>query len=184
MPYVEPLFLFLAFLILFMLILLWSVYYSRRGRQQRRGETREPKPTSPEEEGIALKGTPEDLVKAALTQRIEGIKNRDAKSIAGLVDGESYTKFDDWPPFERQDSTALNREAEALKVLKEYDYEIANWKIDIFDDAALVSFIIHYHGMIRDMKFNIRSRVTAFLLKRGKDWKIVHEHWSRIPTPE
>jgi len=182
MPYVEPLFLFFAFLILFMLILIWAVYYSRRGRQQRREETQEPKPISPEKEETTPQGTPRDLVKAVLTQRIEGIKNRDAKSIAGLVDGESYTKFDDWPPFGRQDSTALNREAEAFKVLKEYDYEITDWKIDIFDNAALASFIIHYHGMIRDVSFNIRSRVTAFLLKRGEDWKIVHEHWSRIPV--
>jgi len=183
MPEIEPLFLFLVFLILFMLILMWSLYYSRRGRKQRREETQEPKPVPPEKEGIALKGTPEDLVKAVLTQRVEGIKNRDTKSIAGLMDGESYTKFDDWPPFERQDSTALNRESEALKVLKEYDYEITDWKIDIFDDAALTSFVIHYHGMIRDVSFNIRSRVTAFLLKRGEDWKIIHEHWSRIPAP-
>jgi len=180
MPEVEPLFLFLALLILFMVILIWSVYYSRK---QVKAEPREPKPVPPEKEGAALKGAPEDLVKAVLTQRIAGIKNRDAKSIASLVDRESYTKFDDWPPLERQDSTALNREAEALKVLKEYDYEITDWRIDIFDDAALASFIIHYHGMIRDVSFNIRSRVTAFLLKRGEDWKIVHEHWSRIPTP-
>jgi len=183
MTEVEPLFLFMAFLTLFMMILIWSVYSSRRKQGRRREEPREPKPIPPEAEGAVLKGTPEDLVKAVLTQRVEGIKNRDAKSIAGLVDGESYTKFDDWPPFERQDSKALNREAEALKVLKEYDYEITDWKIAIFDDAALASFIIRYHGMIRNVSFNIRSRVTAFLLRRGEDWKIVHEHWSRIPTP-
>ena len=183
MPEVEPLFLFLALLILFISILIWSVYSSRRDRQQRREEAREPKPTPPEKEATALKGAPEDLVKAVLTQRIEGIKSRNARSIAGLVDRKSYTKFDDWPPFERQDSTALNREAEALKVLKEYDYEITDWNIDIFGDAALASFIIRYRGTIRDVNFNIRSRVTAFLLKRGEDWKIVHEHWSRIPAP-
>jgi len=177
MPEVEPLFLFLALLILFMVILLWSVYYSRR---RVREKAREPKPTPPEKEATPLKGAPEDLVKAVLTRRVEGIKNRDAKSIAGLMDGESYTKFDDWPPFERQDSKALNREAEALKVLKEYDYEITDWNIDIFGDAALASFIIRYRGTIRDVNFNIRSRVTAFLLKRGEEWKIVHEHWSRI----
>lgn len=183
MPEIEPLSLFIALLILFVSTLIWSVYSSRRGRQQRREEPREPKPIPREKEGPPPKGTPEDLVKAVLTQRVGGIKNRDAKSIAGLVDRESYTKFDDWPPFERQDATALNREAEALKVLREYDYEITDWEIDIFDNAALASFIIQYHGVIRDLSFNIRSRVTAFLLKRGEDWKIVHEHWSRIPSP-
>lgn len=66
----------------------------------------------------------EEEVKAVLIRRIEGIKNKDAQSIVNLVDKDRYTKFDDWPPFERQGLDALNREAEALKVLKEYNYEI------------------------------------------------------------
>ena len=71
--------------------------------------------------------------------------------------------------------------SEALKVLKEYDYETRSWKIQIFGDSAIATFIIRYRGQIRDLKFDIQSRVSAFLLKRNEEWKIVHEHWSRFP---
>ncbi|MGB9854621.1 MAG: YybH family protein [Candidatus Bathyarchaeales archaeon] len=123
----------------------------------------------------------EDEVKAVLTRRIEGIKKKDAQSIADLVDKDRYTKFDDWPPFERQGLEALNREAEALKVLKEYDYEISEWKIDIINNVAIASFIINYRGTIRDLNFSIKSRVSTVLTKADGEWKLVHEHWSRFP---
>ncbi|MEM3623278.1 MAG: nuclear transport factor 2 family protein [Candidatus Bathyarchaeia archaeon] len=123
----------------------------------------------------------EDEVKTVLIRRIEGIKKKDAQSIADLVDKDRYTKFDDWPPFERQGLDALNREAEALKVLKEYDYETSGWKIEVVNNVAVASFIINYRGTIRDLNFNIKSRVTAVLTKINDEWKIIHEHWSRLP---
>lgn len=173
-----PWFLFLiALLALLVFFVAWS-YYPRKGRR-REEIPREYKPK--EEVKIAVEVPPRDAVKDVLIQRVEGIKKRNARSIASLVDRERYTKFDDWPPFKRQNLRALDREAEALRVLKEYDYEITDWKINIFGDAALASFMINYRGTIRDLKFNIHSRVTAFLVKQEGDWKIVHEHWSRFP---
>ncbi|RJS92027.1 zinc-ribbon domain-containing protein [Candidatus Bathyarchaeota archaeon] len=123
----------------------------------------------------------QDIVRNILIRRIEGIRNRDSKAIKSLVDQKYYTKFDDWPPFDLQESEALENEAKALKVLKEYEYETRNWKIQIFGDSAIATFIIVYRGQIRDLKFNIKSRVSAFLLKRNGEWKIIHEHWSRFP---
>lgn len=46
--------------------------------------------------------TSEDAIKAAITQRIDGVRRKDMKAILKLVDKDRYTKFDDWPPFERQ----------------------------------------------------------------------------------
>ncbi len=125
--------------------------------------------------------TPEDAVKSTVIARVEGIRNRDINTIKRTIEEENYTKFDDWPPFKRQGLDALKREAEALRVLKEYNYEVSEWKIDIFNDAAVASFIINYNGQIRNRKFYIRSRVSVFLIKRNDEWKIVHEHWSRFP---
>jgi len=123
-----------------------------------------------------------NIIRNILIRRIEGIRNRDPKAIATLVDQDSYTKFDDWPPFVLQESEALKNEAKALKVLKEYDYETRGWKIQVFKDSAVAMFIIKYRGQIRDLKFNIKSRVSVFLLKREGEWKIIHEHWSRFPS--
>ncbi len=133
--------------------------------------------------GASLKEpkTPEAAVRAVLIARIEGIKHKDIEVVRKTIEDEHYTKFDDWPPFERQGIEALKREEQALHVLKRYDYETSDWRIDIFDDAAVASFTIKYEGQIRKRRFYIKSRVSAFLIKRGDKWKIVHEHWSRFP---
>ncbi|MEM2111683.1 MAG: nuclear transport factor 2 family protein [Candidatus Bathyarchaeia archaeon] len=130
------------------------------------------------------KVSPEDVVRNVLIQRIDAIKNRDAKVLESLIDKERYTKFDDWPPFSLQGSEALENEARAFKVLKEYNYETKSWKIDIYGDSAIATFIIKYRGKIRDLNFNIRSRVTVFLVRHEEKWKIVHEHWSRFPSDD
>jgi len=124
----------------------------------------------------------EEDVRNIVIRRIEAIKNRDAKAIERLVHKERYTKFDDWPPFELQGPEGLDNEAKALRVLKKYDYETRSWKVIFLDDSALAAFIIRYRGEIRDLKFDIQSRVTIFLTKHHGEWKIVHEHWSRFPT--
>jgi len=125
----------------------------------------------------------EEMVRNAVIQRLEGIKGRDPKAIASLVYPGKYTKFDDWPPFDLQDSSALRSEADALKVLKEYDYETRSWRVETFGDLAMATFIIRYKGRIRDLDFNVQSRVTEVLLKHEDRWKIIHEHWSRFPVP-
>ena len=179
--YSMALFLFFAALLAFLVFLLGrSVYYSLKG--QRLEEVQKEHKAQTVERETRSNITPENEVKAIIIQRIDGIKNKNALAIEGLVDRDRYTKFDDWPPFERQDSTALKREADAINVLKEYDYETTNWKIDIFDNTALASFIISYRGTIRDLEFSIRSRITA-LLVRKEAWKLVHEHWSRFHEP-
>ncbi|MGQ9680857.1 MAG: nuclear transport factor 2 family protein [Candidatus Bathyarchaeia archaeon] len=133
--------------------------------------------------GEIAPGTPESAIKAVIVKRIDGIKRKDAREISKLIDVDRYTKFDDWPPFERQGSEALRHEAEALEVLKEYSYETRDWKIDLFGDVGLASFLISYKGKIRSLEFYVKSRATVVLIKKGEDWRIVHEHWSRIPRP-
>ncbi len=126
-------------------------------------------------------GTPEEAVRSVMVRRIEGIRRRDPDAISRLVQRERYSKFDDWPPYELQGPEALEREAEALKVLKEYRYETMDWKVSILGDLALATFTIRYSGAIRDRGFNLKSRVTAVLARSGEEWRLIHEHWSRFP---
>ena len=126
----------------------------------------------------------EDVIRNVIIHRIDGIKNRDAKAVEALVIRDKYSKFDDWPPFDLQGQESLKSEADALKVLKDYDYETRTWRITIFGDSAIAAFIIRYHGQMRDLAFNVQSRVTVFLTKQDGEWRIVHEHWSRFPAPQ
>jgi len=131
--------------------------------------------------GTKLKLTGEDDVKDTVVKRFEAIKSKDETAIKALVDA-SYTKYDDWPPYQRQESAqALQNESSAYKVLSNYTYELTDFKANVMGDVAVATFTINYQGTMRDQQFNVTSRGTTVLKKQDSTWKIIHEHLSRFP---
>jgi ketosteroid isomerase-like protein len=123
----------------------------------------------------------EDDVRNVVVKRLDGIKNKDESAVTALVD-ESYNKFDDWAPYQRQDrAQALQNEFSAFKVLSNYTYELKDFKASVLGDVALATFIIHYQATMRNQQFSVTSRVTTVLRKQDSAWKVVHEHFSRFP---
>lgn len=123
----------------------------------------------------------EDEIKNVMVRRLDGIKNRDESAVKALID-ERYSKFDDWPPFKRQEaSEALENEFGAFKVLSDYSYELKDFEANVIGDTAVATFTMHYKGVIRNRPFDVNSRVTSVLRKQDLDWKVVHEHFSRFP---
>ncbi len=124
----------------------------------------------------------EDEIRSVIVKRFDGIKNKDEKAVTALLD-ESYSKFDDWPPYPRQDrAQALQNEFTAFKVLSNYTYELKDFKANVLGEAALATFTINYKATMRNEQFDVTSRVTAVLKKQDSAWKIVHEHLSRFPA--
>lgn len=125
--------------------------------------------------------TPEDVVNTVVIQRLDGVKNGDPHAIRRLF-SEEYTKFDDWPPFSRQDvEVALRNELSAYRALTSYEYEIRDCRIAVFDDVALTTFYLHYTGRMHGKRFAVTSRVTVVLKKEEEVWTVIHEHYSRFP---
>ena len=125
--------------------------------------------------------SPSEL-RGIVERRLNAIRTRDKDILEEIVEESVYTKFDDWPPFTRQDSKqALDNEKGAYKVIRKYDYELKDYWENVLDDVAVVGFYIHYWGTIRDQSFDVNSRVTIILKKQDQSWKVVHEHWSRFP---
>jgi ketosteroid isomerase-like protein len=124
----------------------------------------------------------EDEVRSVIVKRFDGIKNKDEKAVTALLD-ESYSKFDDWPPYQRQDrAEALKNEFSAFKVLSNYTYALKDFKDTVLGEVALATFTINYKATMRNEQFDVTSRVTAVLRKQDSSWKLVHEHLSRFPT--
>ena len=124
----------------------------------------------------------EDEVRSVIVKRFDGIKNKDEKAVTALLD-ESYSKFDDWPPYQRQErAQALQNEFTAFKVLSNYTYELKDFKATVLGEAALATFTINYKATMRNEQFDVTSRVTAVLKKQDSAWKLVHEHLSRFPA--
>jgi len=125
----------------------------------------------------------QDEVRNVIVNRLDAMKNRDEGAVKALVD-EHYNKFDDWPPFERQEgSKALENEFDAFKVMSSYSYELRDFQANILGNTAIATFIIHYQAVMRNRAFDVTSRVTSVLNKQDSGWKVVHEHYSRFPEP-
>ncbi len=116
-----------------------------------------------------------------IINRVEGIKNRNANAIAVLIDRENYTKFDDWPPYELLGTEGLKLEADAFQTLESYDYYLTDFNVKILNDVAICTCLISYRLTMRRQVYAINSRISTVLRKREDGWKIVHEHWGRIP---
>ena len=124
----------------------------------------------------------EDEVRSVIVKRFDGIKNKDEKAVTALLD-ESYSKFDDWPPYQiQQRAQALQNEFTAFKVLSNYTYELKDFKATVLGEVALATFSVHYKANMRNQQFDVTSRATAVLKKQDSTWKLVHEHLSRFPT--
>jgi ketosteroid isomerase-like protein len=116
-----------------------------------------------------------------ISKRFDGIKNKDETAVRAIVD-ERYNKFDDWPPFRRQEADeAVKNEFAAFKALSNYTYEFKDLKVNVYRDAAVATLHLDYQGEIDDRHFEINSRVTSVLRRQDSTWKIVHEHFSRFP---
>jgi len=78
-------------------------------------------------------------------------------------------------------------ELEELKFISisDYEYQIKNPKISVFENAAVVALEINQKGMLVDTKaytgehISIEGRATFVLIKKPT-WKIVHIHLSKI----
>ena len=125
----------------------------------------------------------QDEIRNVIVNRLDAMKNKDEGAVKALVD-EHYNKFDDWPPFERQEgSKALENEFGAFKVMSSYSYELRDFQANILGNTAIATFIIHYQAVMRNRTFDVTSRVTSVLNKQDSAWKVVHEHYSRFPEP-
>jgi ketosteroid isomerase-like protein len=125
----------------------------------------------------------EDEIRNVIVNRLDAIKNKNESAVRAIVD-EHYNKFDDWPPYERQEgSKALENEFDAFKVLSLYSYELRDFQANILGNTAIATFIIHYQAVMRNRTFDVTSRVTSVLNKQDSTWKVVHEHYSRFPDP-
>jgi ParB family transcriptional regulator, chromosome partitioning protein len=100
--------------------------------------------------------------------------------------GEGFTMFSAFPPFARYEgSHAVYKHREwfenfstALK--KQIDDVVVN----MIGDIALVTLVATYTSVDKSSRIRFKSRGTVVLVKRSDDWKIFHEHYSRLDNTQ
>ena len=103
------------------------------------------------------------------------------------LDDSRFSSYSDIPPFELKDyATTTALQQLRFVSISDYEYEIKNPRVDIFDNSAVATFQLKQTGVIvdsysfRGQHLSMESRVTFVLIKSPK-WKIVHIHMSKIP---
>lgn len=119
----------------------------------------------------------------------EAGKNKDLTALADFhASRESFTKFDENPPYARQTSDeAFVYEQAAFANISDYTYTIDDLRIDLFGEAAVATFYLTYGGMfVNDYSFegspvSGKARVSMVFVRTPRGWKVAHEHFSRYP---
>ena len=119
----------------------------------------------------------------------EAGKNKDLTALADFhAPREFFTKFDENPPYTRQNSEeAFVYEQAAFANISDYRYSIDDLRIDLLGGSAVATFYLTYGGMfVNDYSFegspvSGRARVSMVLVRTPKGWRIAHEHFSRYP---
>lgn len=119
----------------------------------------------------------------------EAGKNKELTAILGFHSPpEVFTKFDESPPYTRQNSEdAFIYEQAAFANISDYQYKVDDLRIDLIGGAAVATFYLSYKGVfVNDYSFEGRtvgskSRVTMVLAKFDGQWRIAHAHFSQFP---
>ena len=102
------------------------------------------------------------------------------------LDDSRFSSFSDVPPYDLKDfATTIVLEELRFVNISDYDYQIKNPKISVFDDTAIVAFELLQKGMLVDNKAFTGEIITfderaTFVLVKKPTWKIVHIHLSKI----
>jgi ketosteroid isomerase-like protein len=142
-----------------------------------------------------MEGPPNEQVKKDVAETIESFfEAGKEKQLTTLMDfhapGKVFTKFDENPPYTRQDSEdAFVHEQAAFANISDYQYKIEDLRIDVLGngDAAVATFYFDFKGVfVNDYSFEgmtvgSRSRVTMVLARYRERWRMVHEHFSQFP---
>ena len=102
------------------------------------------------------------------------------------LDSPEFSSFSDVPPYGLQNySQSVALEELRFSSISDYNFELKNPKISIFDTIGIITFLINQTGMLVDNKaftgqhITINGRATFVLIKKPT-WKIMHYHLDKI----
>jgi hypothetical protein len=114
-------------------------------------------------------------------------KTKNLAPLAAIQLNDSrFSSYSDVPPLDLKDyATTFALQQLRFVSISDYECEIRNTRVDLFDNCAIATFVVKQTGMIvdnysfRGQHFSMESRGT-FVLVKSQKWKIVHIHVSKI----
>ncbi len=137
-------------------------------------------------QAISILGDKDEILEIITTFFSAGkTKNLAPLSVIQLDDAR-FSSYSDIPPLDLKDyATTIALQQLRFVSISDYEFEIKNLRVDLFDNCAVTTFTVRQTGMIvdnysfRGQHYTMESRGTFVFIKSPK-WKIVHLHLSRI----
>lgn len=119
-------------------------------------------------------------IQTVLDNIFKAINDDDAdKLISYHIYSPKFTEFRD---SERRFNSQENEDYERglVGAVSNFDYNLGDLKINVFGDAAVVTFHADFRPTIGDDVVQIWGSTTLVFVKVNGEWKITHEHHSPL----
>jgi Ketosteroid isomerase homolog len=116
------------------------------------------------------------------------VKEGDFGRLASHYDPERFTLFSEHPPHGLEHGErALLIKRSLITQVSGIEVELEGIEVNVFDDVALVTYTVSYKGMLvyqyrfEGQLISVKAFCTTVLVRQQDGWKIVHEHFTRLP---
>jgi ketosteroid isomerase-like protein len=120
------------------------------------------------------------LLRSLILRIISGMNNADLRPLLEARSKHDFSLFDDFPPFfKMRRDEAEEHVVNVSKRIQQSRITAEDLEVKVRGDLAYATMYVSSFVALSDEVKRIRSRVTMIFSKE-QNWKIVHEHWSRI----
>jgi ketosteroid isomerase-like protein len=116
------------------------------------------------------------------------VKEGDFGRLASHYDPERFTLFSEHPPHGLEHGErALLIKRSLITQISGIEVELGGIEVNVFGDVALVTYTVSYKGMLvyqyrfEGQLISVKAFCTTVLVRQQDGWKIVHEHFTRLP---
>jgi ParB family transcriptional regulator, chromosome partitioning protein len=101
-------------------------------------------------------------------------------------DHDGFSIYDDFPPYTRLARVAArNKEMQWFySIAPNYTTVLRDIDIQFFSETALATLYVDYGDKLNGDKHFMTTRGTVIFLRIQNDWKVLHEHWSRLESAD
>ena len=96
--------------------------------------------------------------------------------------GPKFTKYSAASPDRQAAPSARKGEHDGLSAIQGLNMRADNLKIDVFGEVGIATFTLAYSFQTGGGTTEGQDQSSLVFVKDHGDWKIVHEHFSRLPS--
>jgi len=121
----------------------------------------------------------------------DAVEKGDFERLASHYDVGRFTLFSEHPPHGPEEGErALLLKRGLITQVSGIEVEVKDVRVSVFGDVALATYLVRYKGMLvyqyrfEGQLISVTAFCSSVLVRGSEGWKIVHEHFTRIPEQD